>query len=266
MDRTKILQGFLKQEDKLLVSKLLDKVEYCKTRRKIVYTDFLDLYQRNIIEKVLKNVECNYSIFGGYDNANRVVVIIYPDEKTEEMIQKNYGDYIKLLRIELPNSLREKYHHKDYLSGIMKLGVKREKFGDIIVSEDGADIVVCKEIAQYLEQSLKQLTRFKKAKINLMEISNIKMVDIKKEELRIVIQSLRLDCVIAQLANTSRTKAKEIIEEGRVFINYENELKSDKYIKEKDIIVIRGKGKFEIYSLTGNTKKNKQIISVNKYI
>ena len=52
-----------------------------------------------------------------------------------------------------------------YLGAIIKLGVKREKVGDIIVREDGADIVISKEIEKYLMNNLKLLTRFQKAKI-----------------------------------------------------------------------------------------------------
>ena len=32
----------------------------------------------------------------------------------------------------------------------MKLGIKREKIGDILVFEDGADIVCCNEISKYI--------------------------------------------------------------------------------------------------------------------
>lgn len=34
----------------------------------------------------------------------------------------------------------------------MKLGVKREKVGDIIVENNGADIIIDKEITKFLEQ------------------------------------------------------------------------------------------------------------------
>ena len=113
---------------------------------------------------------------------------------------------------------------------------------------------------------MKQLTRFSKSKVTIQKIENIRKVELKKEDIRIVVQSLRLDSIVAQLANTSRTNANEIIIQGRVFINYEEQLKTDKQIKEKDIIVIRGKGKFEIDKIEGITRKNKQILTIKKYI
>ena len=61
----------------------------------------------------------------------------------------------------------------------MKLGIKREKIGDIFVFEDGADVVVSKEISRYLVESIGQLTRFSKAQIEKLNISEIRKPDIK---------------------------------------------------------------------------------------
>lgn len=266
MNKSEILEKYPKQEDKLLISKLLDKIELCRKRNIITTTEFLDLYQKSIVEKVLKIVKCNFVFFGGYNGANRVMLIIYPEKLTKEMVEENYKNYMEIIRIELPKNLHGDYAHKDYLSGVMKLGIRREKFGDIIVQDTGADIIVSKDISEYIKENISDLTRFSKATIDLIDIDNIKNVEIKKEEFKIIIPSLRLDSVVAQLVNTSRTKATEIILSGRVFINYENELKIDKQVKEKDIIVIRGKGKFEIVKIEGNTRKNKQIVLVNKYV
>lgn len=266
MNKVELLEKYSNQEDKLLLSKILDKIEECKRKNIITYTDFLDMYQLKTAKKALNIISCNYLIYGGYEQASRNIIIFYPEKLTEEMVVNCLNNYVQIIRIELPKNLYGEYVHKDYLSGIMKLGIKREKFGDILVNEDGADIIVSKEIAIYLEQNIKQLTRFSKSNISLQKLENIRQTDLKKEEIRIVIQSLRLDNIVSQLANTSRTKANSIIAEGRVFVNYEEQLKPDKQVKEKDILVIRGKGKFEIDKIEGITRKNKQILTVKKYV
>ena len=51
--------------------------------------------------------------------------------------------------------------HKDYLGGLMKLGIKREKLGDILVDADGADIIVKEEMTMYIENELKKLMQMK---------------------------------------------------------------------------------------------------------
>lgn len=132
--------------------------------------------------------------------------------------------------------------------------------------ENGADIIVCSNIANYIKQNLSELTRFNKAKIEIIEIEDLRKQVIQKEQFKIIVPSLRLDSIVTQLCNTSRNKAEEIILAERVFINYKPYTKNSKEIKEGDKITIRGKGKFEIGKIIGNTKKDKIILEVEKYI
>ena len=148
----------------------------------------------------------------------------------------------------------------------MKLGIKREKIGDILVFEDGADIVCCNEISKYILNSLPQLNRFSKSKIEKLNITNIRKPEIKKEQKRITVSSLRIDNIISEIVNCSRNESSKILEDQRVMVNYEVETKNSKIIKEDDIIVIRGKGKFRIFEILGETKKGKIAINVEHYI
>ena len=148
----------------------------------------------------------------------------------------------------------------------MKLGIKREKIGDISVFDDGADIVVCNEICEYLINSLNQLTRFKKSKIEEIDLKQLRIPEIKKEIIRITVPALRLDSIVSELAHCSRTSANDIILSQRVFINYENETKNSKQVNIGDVLVIRGKGKFIIKELEGKTRKDKLVVIVEHYI
>lgn len=171
-----------------------------------------------------------------------------------------------MIRITLPKSLQGTYQHRDYLGGIMKLGLKREKIGDILCDDLGADVLVQKEISQYLLENLPYLTRFGKAKIEVMPLQELRKIEVQKKEINIISSSLRMDNVIAELLGISRTKANELLAQKRVFLNYQNETKNSKLIKEKDILVVRGKGKYEFHKITGNTKKNRLILTFLKYM
>ena len=70
--------------------------------------------------------------------------------------------------------MQGKYSHRDYLGGLMKLGIKREKVGDIFVFEDGADILILDEISKFLLNNIYSLTRFSKSNIEIINIENIK--------------------------------------------------------------------------------------------
>jgi len=265
MNKSEILNKYTKPEDKLLISKLIDKIEATNKMNKITYTDFLNLNEKNIILKLLKKENINYIFYGGYEGAEREVCIIYPEKFSKDIVLQNVKSEIKIIRIILPTMLKGKYIHKDYLGGLMKLGIKREKLGDIIVNENGADIIVKNEMTVFLENEIKHLTRFSKSKITVENIEDINIIEKEFKELEVIISSLRLDCVVSELVKTSRSKANEIIKEQRIFVNYAEEENNSRTLKEGDILTIRGKGKFIIDKSLGYTKKNRIILRILQY-
>lgn len=268
MDKQLILNRYYKPEDKLLISKMLDKIELSKSKNRIEYTDFLDVYQKHLLEKILKqdHIE-NYVISGGAEDTERNVIVFYPD-KLKEVANFNCKKILPIvcIRIILPKEMHNKYSHKDFLGGLIKLGIKREKIGDIFVFKDGADILVLNEISKFLITNLSSLSRFSKAKIEIISLDDVKEKQVNKQEINIIVSSMRLDCVISEILKTSRGKAEEIIKEQRVFVNFENIEKLTKQIKEKDLITIRGKGRFEIVKIEGKTRNNRVRLVINKYI
>jgi RNA-binding protein YlmH len=256
MNKEEILKNYKNEEDKLAVAKMLDKIEQANKRNKIENTDFVDERLIHILENVLTrtNIE-NYIVYGGFEEAQRNVIIFYPNKWNKDIVEKNLNSVMQIVRILLPKELQGRYTHRDYLGGLMKMGLKREKIGDILVWEEGADIIVLNEIVPFLQQHLDTLTRFQKCKITVECIENLHKVDINKEEIEIVVSSLRLDNVISELANTSRSKAEEFIRQERVFVNYEVASKDSKTVKIGDKITIRGKGKFEIKEQIRKHKK-----------
>ena len=201
---------------------------------------------------------------GNGEDSDRNILIFYPEKFSEDMIKKNYSKIVSCIRIILPKDCN--YEHKVYLSGIMKLGVKREKIGDILVHSDGADIIILNEIVEFVTSNLKNLTRFSRARFDIINIEDIRQIERKYETFKIVVSSMRLDNFVAELARTSRNKAIEIINEQRVFVNYELEAKFSKKINIGDVITIRGKGKFIISEFLNMTKSEKYAVNINKFI
>ena len=220
MNKQDFLKDYKKQEDKMLLAQVLDKIEFVKTRGKLEYTDFLDMYQISLVENFLKKIKFeNYKLYGGYEEAERKILIIYPEKYDEIMLEKNYSKILKAVRVTLPDEEKGKYSHRNYLGGIVKLGLKREKVGDILVSDTGADIIVMEDFSEILKKELPSLTRFENSKIEIIELKDLRKKEIKIEDIKIIVPSLRLDNIVSDLARTSRSKAKQIIEQERVFIN-----------------------------------------------
>lgn len=272
MNKQEILKQYQKSEDKLLVAKILDKMQYTLTRNQIQHTDFLDGYQQKIANKTLQQMKYqNAIIYGGYEEAERKMQIFIPDKLQslqDNQLQQSaiIQEIMKVISIILPRELREKYHHRDYLSALMKLGVKREKIGDILVMENGADIIVQNDIVDYLLTNLPQLTRFQMAEVIIKDISNLNTTTVKKEELTILVSQLRLDAIVTELIHGSRTKANDLITSERIYVNYELKTKNSTMLKQGDLLTIRGKGKFQIGEIIGQTSKGNIKVKIEKYI
>lgn len=260
----KAREKYKNDENKLLIAKVIDKYEFSKNKNKITYTDFLNISEISTVKKFLKeeNIK-NYIFYGGREDADRNILIFYPEKFSKEMVEKNYEKIIEIIRIKLPNNI--KYEHRDFLSGIMKLGIKREKFGDIVVTDYGADVIVLHEIANILLEDLKNLTRFRKAEILIQNIRNLVKCETEFYKFNIIVSSMRLDNFVTELSNCSRGKASEIIKEGRVFLNSINEFKESKKVITNDIITIRGKGKFIFDGIEKETRSGKFLINMRKY-
>ncbi len=267
MDKPQVLKEYKKPEDKICLSQVLDKIEFSKTKEKIEYTDFLDMYQVSLVENFLRKIKFeNYQLYGGYEDAERRILIVYPEKYDEKMIEKNYSKIVKVVRIVLPEEEKGKYSHRNYLGGIVKLGLKREKVGDIIVCEEGADIITVEDFSHILKQQLPSLTRFGNSKIMIEEIRNLQKREVRMETIKIIVPSLRLDNFVSDLVRTSRSKAVQIIDQERVFVNGQNETKASKQLKLNDIITIRGKGRFVIKEFAGTTRSGRTIVVIEKYV
>ncbi len=115
MDRDAILNRYQNEEERLFVSKILDKINQTKTRNQITNTDFLSMYEQKLSRKILESQkEENYIFYLPEENLEKAMLIIYPD-KCEDIFINNRFDYSKLvslIRITLPNELKENMNTK----------------------------------------------------------------------------------------------------------------------------------------------------------
>ena len=192
-------------------------------------------------------------------------LIIYPEKFDIDIVNKNLENIIKAVKIKPPKEVRGIYTHRDYLGAVMKTGLNRNRIGDIIVFEDTAYIIVLNENAEYIKDFIKDLVRFSKAEIEVINCTEIEVKELEFEEIKITVSSMRLDNIVSEIARMSRGKAEELLLAEKVFVNSKVETKSAKNVKEQDILAIRGKGKYIIDKTIGSNKKGKDIVIVKKY-
>ncbi len=252
-----------KDEDKLLIAKTLDKIKLVEARNRFENTDFLDLSQKYLLEDILnKRKVSNYKFFGGFEQAERTILFLFPDTYSNDKI---FGQVMSVIRITLPKELWKTFEHGTYLGALMKLGVKREKVGDILVRDDGADIVILSSIEKFVLNNLTGLKRFHKSKVESLDISEIKYVEKPKQVFKINVPSMRLDAIVGELAKVSRNDANTYIEQERIFVNFKQELRNSIQIEEGTIITIRGKGRFTIAKILGETRSNRINLGIEKW-
>lgn len=259
VEKHDIIDSYSKQEDKLLISKVLDKINLMKKNNKLMNTNFLDVYQIGIIEKLLQKIEFNQFVFtGGFQEAERKMLIVYPQDTEEFIVKKYISKTMQVVKINLPLDLKGQYNHRMYLGGVIKLGIEREKIGDIIVADDGADIIICPEVSQFLLQNLNSLKRFSRAEIVLENINRLRRLNINMQRKQIVVASMRIDNLVSTVAECSRTVAVEMLKKEKVYINYQTEVKPSKIVNEGDLVNIRGKARFIVKDIQYMaTKKRK---------
>lgn len=254
-------------EDKLLLAKLQDKIKFCRNRNKIVSTEFLNIYQNKLVQNKLNELKIKKYIFhGGFEEAENKLLILYPEKLNKEIVLNSIDEIINVIKITLPNELTGKYKHRDYLSAVMRLGLGRERIGDIIVYDKEAYIIVLKENAEYIKNSLKEFTRFKKTQIETIKVQEIQAKTPELMPIEIHVSSNRLDSIVSEIAKTSRNKAEELIKNEKVSINCRYEYKSSKQVNIGDIIIVRGSGKYIVDNIKEKTKSKRLAITLKKYV
>ena len=103
--------------------------------------------------------------YGTEKDEERILLAKILDKQKFCLAKNALKTELAVIRIELPNNLNGEYEHRDYLSVLMRMGMTREKIGDILVFPDGADIVAFAINKEYIIQSLGEFTRFRKARI-----------------------------------------------------------------------------------------------------
>ncbi|MBQ7039717.1 MAG: hypothetical protein IJN39_04035 [Clostridia bacterium] len=249
----------MEKDEKILLSSILDKAEKSYNKNIPAYTNFLDMHQQTLVSQQAKAFKGSYVLFGGYPDAERKLVAFLPD-----YLQEPECDVIKAVHVTVNG--REQLTHRDYLGASLGLGIKRDQLGDILINEKGADILVKGEMADFLCNNLVKAGRANLS-CTVKELNEIEFAPPEPKESRLVsASSLRLDKIVAEGFKISRTEAASLIlSGGKVFVNQKEVLKPDFQLAECDKITLRGKGKIELSSLNGISKKGKLRVELKIY-
>jgi RNA-binding protein YlmH len=260
MDKNSLIKMVTKLEDRVLVSRLLDKVEQCHYSS-FVYSDFLSPYEATIAKRVLDKVnEVFYTFIGGYEGSERVIAAISSDFIDQENVLSSAP--LSFMRIK---TLAEKpLSHRDYLGSLLGLGIKREKIGDILVCEDYADVFLIDKIAEYILYNLDKIGNVK-VECVLQDVYQYTAPKKKEKLINTTVASLRADSVTSSGFGLSRTKVMDFFKAQRVNVNWEMVQNPSKQVSEGDVISIRGMGRIVLEKVAGTTKKDRINIVIKRF-
>ncbi|MCD7827951.1 MAG: YlmH/Sll1252 family protein [Clostridiales bacterium] len=243
----------------LLKSRFHDLSERAYAKGIWTFSDFLTLDEQSELMKL--KLSCGTALFGGFDEAERKIAIF----GSERDIGYPFTPPIVCVKTEpIDKRFSEKLTHRDFLGSIMGLGIKREKLGDIIVSENSAYIFAFEDMGEYIASELSAVRKTPVKCGILSDIPNFAKPSIEKNDY--IVSSDRLDGIIAAVYNISRGESQRLFSEKRVFVNSKLTENTSLNPTEGQIISVRGKGRFIYYGILRTTKKGRIVISAGKFI
>ena len=259
-ERDRMLKCAVKQEDRLFLSKIIDRAVRAYRSKEVTYSDFLDPSQQHILEKAMDlQDEVTYELDGGYEGAERAVAFFYPIEPFYSETESP----IKLLNVSVKSA--DVLTHRDYLGSLMGMGIKREKIGDILVSAEGCNLFIHKEVSDYIIYNLVKVGRLNAS----VEYGNPELLEApnkEAKEIKTTVASMRLDCIVSAGYSISRSRAAEFIKAEKVNKNWENTSDISAVVKSGDTISFRGHGRLIVESEGHKTKKGRIAVVLNRLI
>ncbi len=243
-------------DEKMISARVLDLVRNCARNNSPCFSAFLSPEESALAEMSLRGCGVENRFFGGYENAERVMLCVCPFSVEDNAfplcaLTFSYGAQYKLC-------------HRDFLGALMSLGMERDCVGDILVEKGRAVVFVKREMVKFIKLNLSVVGRTGVTVTDgftmpLPELSGV-------QNLSSTVSSMRLDCVLAAICNLSRSGAVALIEEKAVSIGGVLCRKSDMTVCEGDKISVRHKGKFAVVSCGDLSKKGRIILKYIRYI
>ena len=149
MDKAKLLDRVgATGEDRLLLAKILDRAQQAQSRNIPAATDFLTPQQQMQACDLLHLAgipETDYVRIGGYDGAERNLLLFLPDWLDSE----NAAEELPIRCLRAAFRGEDHLNHRDFLGSLMGMGIVREKVGDNLEGPDSADLLVLDTVAEF---------------------------------------------------------------------------------------------------------------------
>lgn len=247
-----LIQHFRKDEQ-AFIEKVIGWQREVEDRYTPKLTDFLDPRERFIVSSIIgQNEDLSLLAEGGFQQAERQRMLIFPN-----YFEPQLEDFrLSFFSIHYPTKFVQ-LKHPDVLGALLSLGMERSKFGDIRFQDNLIQFAAAGEVHDYISANL---TAIGKAKVHLEALSSDNpLIESTEEwfEKTYTVSSMRLDVILATVANISRQKSQTYIKAGKVKVNWTVREDVSFEVQEGDILSARGFGRIKVIMTEGRTKKDK---------
>lgn len=226
-----------------------DRLQSIRTNRRPTVLRFCNLAEQQLIRSTFNSQD--YAFDGGYHNAERKRAYLFTDPQ----------DDIVCMQIN-PIASDEPLTHPSILGSLMGLSITPASIGDILA--DQRVVFVTAEMAAFIKHSLTHVGR---QTVDVEQIDGRSVVRHQEyEEHMLVVASLRLDLVVAKIANASRSEAAEWVAKELVKRNQVIVTKPTITLQEGDVLSIRRVGRFHLDDASQRTKKDKIRLIYRKFV
>ncbi|MEW5322581.1 RNA-binding protein [Geobacillus thermoleovorans] len=253
-----LYQHFRKEEHPF-IDQVLEWKEMVSRQYAPKLTDFLDPREQQIVQSIVGGAEdVRAFFFGGAPFVERKRAFLAPP-----YIEPEESDYrIALFAVRYPAKFVS-LEHRDVLGALMSLGLRRGKFGDILVQDEEIQFFAAAEVADYVRLHVETIGKAPVA-LEPLPLSAAMPLAETWEEGTVTVSSLRLDAVLAQAFRLAREKARALVESGLVKVNWKVVDKPDFLCGPGDVLSARGFGRCKLFSVEGPTKKERWLVRIGR--
>ena len=216
------------------------------------FSRFLEPSEEDEAIQTARKAGCEVTFSGGFEGAERRMAA-FSDGSVPQ------SDFpIASLEVRWNPKFND-VRHRDLLGAVMGLGLERSATGDIVPgTAPGTAYLFCTDdIADYISASLDSAGR---ASIRIRRAEEISIAPPEGETLRVTVQALRLDAVLAAGCRLSRSAAQRLISAGLVKRNHVVELRGDIRLEEGDLVSVRGFGRLRVDSIAGENRRGRTAV------
>ncbi|NMB39162.1 MAG: photosystem II S4 domain protein [Firmicutes bacterium] len=261
MDRQRLTAHLVDDHEKSIALAVIDAAELAWKTNHVQVTCFYDPYEQKVAKSVLSLIpEVNVLTFGGYRRAERNRLAITPQFFLTEAVKlpirvievKGNFDFVKI-------------SHRDFLGSLLGLGIKRNKVGDLLCQDDGCQVIVADEIADYILLNWKKVHQVP-VRISEIDPQQLVVEPERVKEIKTTVASMRLDAIAASGFGLSRTKMAREIKGERVKVNWKVISNPAYDINVGDVLSVPGRGRVVVKRITGTTKKGRTGLILQRLI